>query len=150
MLISLLYTSFLSLSAEGRADYKSTVYITDVVAEYALKHSTTGSVTLWKVLVKLIEPYDNLKEYFLIFLPTTSSFKANVKKSPCYKRICENLNDYSTLVMLFICCCLFCFRFCIILNKVSVHEAIDSYFVWRNGDIAVECDGKVCQVEVSY
>ena len=49
--------------------------ITDVVAEYAMKHSTTSwvTLTLWKVLVRLIEQYDNLKEYFLTFSPTTSS-----------------------------------------------------------------------------
>ena len=64
---------FFKLSATCRADYKSMVKITDVVAEYAMKHSTTSWVTLWKVLVRLIEQYDNLKEYFLTFSPTTSS-----------------------------------------------------------------------------
>ena len=88
---------FFKLSATCRADYKSMVKITDVVAEYAMKHSTTSWVTLWKVLVRLIEQYDNLKEYFLTFLPTTSSFKANVEKSKRYERICESLNDDSTL-----------------------------------------------------
>ena len=52
-----------------------------LVAEYAPKHSTIRWVTLQKVLVRLIEQYDNLKEYFFTFLPTTSSFKANVEKS---------------------------------------------------------------------
>ena len=73
--------------------------ITDVVVEYALKHSTTKWVTLRKVLVRLIEQYDNLKEYFLSFLTTTSSFKANVEKSKRYERICECLNDDSTLTL---------------------------------------------------
>ena len=74
--------------------------ITDVVAEYALKHPTTRWVTLWKVLVRLIEQYDNLKEYFLTFLPATSSFKANVEKSKRYERICETLSDDSTFCYL--------------------------------------------------
>ena len=76
------------LSAACRADYKSMAKIADV-AEYALKHSTTRWVSLRKVLVRLIEQYDNLKEYFLRFLPTSSSFKASVEKSKLYERICE-------------------------------------------------------------
>ena len=87
-------------SATCRADYKTTAKITDVVAEYALKHSTTRWVTLRKVLVRLIEQYDNLKKYFLTFLPITSSFKANVGKGKQYERICESLNDDSTLCYL--------------------------------------------------
>ena len=50
--------------------------------------------------MRLIEQYDNLKEYFLTFLPTTSSFKANVEKSKRYERICESLNVDSTLCYL--------------------------------------------------
>ena len=92
---------FFKLSAARRADYKSMAKRTDVVAEYALKHSTTRWVTLRKVLMRLIEQYDNLKEYFLTFLPTTSSFKANVEKSKRYERICESLNDYSRLCYLY-------------------------------------------------
>ena len=75
--------------------------ITDVVDEYVMKYSRTRWVTLRKVLVRWIEQYYNLKEYFLTFLPMTSSFKANLKNSPCHKRICENLNDDSTLCYLF-------------------------------------------------
>ena len=54
-------------------------------------------MTLWKVLVRLIEQYDNLKEYFLTFLSTTSSFRANVEKSKRYERTCESLSDDFTL-----------------------------------------------------
>ena len=93
---------FFKLSATRRADYKSMAKITDVVAEYALKHSTTRWVTLRKVLVRLIEQYDNLKEYFLTFLPTTSSFKANVEKSKRYERICESLNDSALCYLSFV------------------------------------------------
>ena len=91
---------FFKLSAARRTDYKSMAKITDVVAEYALKRSATRWVTLRKVLVRLIEQYDNLREYFLIFLPTTSSFKANVEKSKRCERTCESLNDDSTLCYL--------------------------------------------------
>ena len=55
---------------------------------------------MWKVVVRLIEHYDNLKEYFLIFLLTTSSFKASVKKSSHLENICRMLKDDTTLCFL--------------------------------------------------
>ena len=57
MLINLLWTSICQL----HADYKSMVEFTDVVSQYALKHSTTRWMTMRKVVVRLIEQYDNLK-----------------------------------------------------------------------------------------
>ena len=52
------------LSAGRRADYKSIGDVTNIVSEYAIKHSTTSWVTLRKVVVQLIEQHENLKEYF--------------------------------------------------------------------------------------
>ena len=88
---------FFKLSAGRRADYDKISDITDVVAQYALKHSTTRWVTLRKVLVRLIEQYKNIKEYFLSFLPTTSTFKSTVQETPRYNRIKKALNDEITL-----------------------------------------------------
>ena len=45
---------FFKLSAGRRADYQKISEVTDIVAEYALKHSTTRWVTLRRVLVCLI------------------------------------------------------------------------------------------------
>ena len=53
---------FFKLSAGRRADYQKISEVTDIVAEYALKHSTTRWVTLRRVLVRLIEQYENLKQ----------------------------------------------------------------------------------------
>ena len=50
--------------------------------------------------MRLIEQYDNLKEYFLTFLPTTSSFKASVKKRSRYEKICKMLKDDTILSFL--------------------------------------------------
>ena len=74
--------------------------IFDILAEYALKHFAARWVTLQKVLVRWIEQYDNLKEHFLTFLSTASSFKANAKKSFCNKIICDNLNSNFALCYL--------------------------------------------------
>ena len=50
-----------------------------------------------RVLVRLIEQYANLKEYFLVFLPTTSSLKASVQGTVRYARIKKAMEDESTL-----------------------------------------------------
>ena len=50
---------------------KHVQFITSVISEYALRHSTTRRVTLGKVLVRLIESSKS-KEYFLKILLTTS------------------------------------------------------------------------------
>ena len=71
---------FFKLSAEWGADYKSIGDVTNIVSEYAMKHSTARWVTLRKNVVWLIEQYENLKEYFLIFFPKTAHFQ-DVKKS---------------------------------------------------------------------
>ena len=44
------------------------------VPEYAMKHSTTRWFTLRKIVVQLVEQHENLKEYFLNFLPETTGF----------------------------------------------------------------------------
>ena len=51
---------FSKLSAGRRANYQKISEVTDIV-EDALKHSTTRWVTLRRVLVRLIEQYENLK-----------------------------------------------------------------------------------------
>ena len=78
---------FFKLSAGRRADYQKISEVTDIVAEYALKHSTTRWVTLRGVLVRLIEQYENLKQYFLVFLPSTSTYKSTVQGTARYTRI---------------------------------------------------------------
>ena len=57
---------FFKLSAARKADYRNLTNVTNVVAEHALKHSTTSWITLRRVLVRLVEQYDNLKHYFLL------------------------------------------------------------------------------------
>ena len=48
---------FFKLSAGRRANYQKISEVTNIVAEYALKHNTTRWVTLRRVLVRLIEYY---------------------------------------------------------------------------------------------
>ena len=41
--------------------------ITDLVAQYIIKHSSTNSVTLKYAALQLLEQWKNLNEYFLVF-----------------------------------------------------------------------------------
>ena len=81
----------------GRADYHNFTNVTSAVAEYTLNHSITCWITLWGVLVRLVEQYDNLKHYFLTFMPTIWSLKSSVEKALHYIKICSALEDESTL-----------------------------------------------------
>ena len=60
---------FFKLSAAGRADYIDIGPLTEVVSHFLLKHSSTRWVTLKRVCVRLLEQFENLKRYFLEFLP---------------------------------------------------------------------------------
>ena len=82
----LIYIFFFNLSAGWRVDDNSIDDVTNIVSEYPMKHSTTRWVTLGKVVVWLIEQHENLKEYFLNFLPKATGFR-DVKKTPRYEQI---------------------------------------------------------------
>ena len=51
-----------------REDYRSLSSLTNVAAEYAKKTSIRW-LSMKYVAVRILEQYDNLKEYFLKFLP---------------------------------------------------------------------------------
>ena len=66
------------------------------------KHCTSRWISLDKVLVKLIEQFDNLKEYFLNTLPTLPGFneKRGIAFTARYKRIREYLTDKLVLILM--------------------------------------------------
>ena len=83
---------FFKLSAGQRAEYKSIGDVTNIVSEYAMKHSWTRWVTLRKVVAWLIEQQENLKEYFYNFFPKITGFR-DVKKTPRYEWIKKVLSE---------------------------------------------------------
>ena len=88
---------FFKLSAARRADYKQMQEFTDVIAHFIQKHSSTRWVTLRKICVKVLEQYQNLREYFLKFLPKTSTFKSTVRDTERCKRIKEVLENETSV-----------------------------------------------------
>lgn len=90
---------FFKLSAARREDYREICELTDVTAHYVLKHCQTRWLSLDKVLVRIIEQYANLKEYFLNKLPTLPAFKGKngINQTERYQRIKSVLKSQTTL-----------------------------------------------------
>ena len=70
---------------------------TDVISHFIRKLSSTRWVTLRKIRVKVLEQHQNLREYFLKFLPKTSTFKSTVRDTERYKRIKEVLGNETSV-----------------------------------------------------
>ena len=58
-----------------REDYKEIEDVTDATAHYALRHSPVHLLTLKFVLVRTTEQWEDLRAYFLEFLPKQKKFK---------------------------------------------------------------------------
>ena len=84
---------FFKLSAARRKDYVDMEDFTETTSHFVQKHSTTRWVTMKKVCAGLLQQFDNLKHYFITFLPTTPTFKNLVEGTERYNRIIEKLND---------------------------------------------------------
>ena len=84
---------FFKLSAARRADYAGMAEFTEITSHFIQRHSTTRWVTMKKVCAGLLEQFENLRHYFITFLPTTTTFKNTVKETDRYKRIVEKLSD---------------------------------------------------------
>ena len=78
--------TFFKYSTAHREQYKNCDDITGVVAKHLERHCETRWLSLEKVLVKINEQWENLKEYFLKKLPTLTVFKGKngVESTPRY------------------------------------------------------------------
>lgn len=65
-----------------------------------MRHCETRWLSIEKVLVRIIEQFDNIKVYFLDELPKSKgfSYKQGIGNTPRYKRIASFLNDRCLLV----------------------------------------------------
>ena len=65
---------FFKLSAARREDYKKGEEITDIISKYMMKYSSTRWLYIGKITVRVFEQFENLNEYFLVYLPKQSGF----------------------------------------------------------------------------
>ena len=90
------------LSSARREDYASLRELTNVVARYATKHTSTIWLSMKYVSISLLEQHPNLKEYFLKFLPKTNQYN-ELKKTERYQRIKSILASPMSEVYLAFC-----------------------------------------------
>ena len=67
--------------------------IAGVTAEYMKKHAETRWVSMKYVALRCLEQWENLKEYFLKFLPQQKNFIKEVEKTQIYLRIKTPLSE---------------------------------------------------------
>ena len=66
---------FLKYSSARRDDYKFVEEITEVTGQFMLRRCQTRWVSIDKVLLRIIEQFDNLYEYFVNTVPKQANFK---------------------------------------------------------------------------
>ena len=93
---------FFKYSAGRREDFAQVSEITGVISQHLEKHCTSRWISLDKVLVKLIEQFDNLKEYFLTTVKSLPGFKGKtgISSTIRYKRIKEYLTDKRVFIIM--------------------------------------------------
>ena len=96
---------FFKYSAARREQYTKCHEITGVVAKMMEKHCESRWLSLEKVLVKISEQWDNIKQYFIKKIPTLPGFtgKKGVSSTARYGRIKSYLaNKDIPVVMAFV------------------------------------------------
>ena len=88
---------FFKLSRARHEDYSHLEDATEVTAHYVLRHSSVRWLTMKYVLVRIIEQWPNLKEYFITFIPKQKEFKQTIKETKRYKQIVEVFENELTL-----------------------------------------------------
>ena len=71
---------FFKLSSGRREDLKDMENITSISVQYALRHVETRWLSVKGVVVRIINAWENLCQYFLKFIPIQKTFKQTVKK----------------------------------------------------------------------
>ena len=98
--LQLIYMAFFKWSSARREDYSNLQDLTEVASQYVLRHSSVRWLTSKFVLVRIIEQWTNLTEYFCKYIPKQKEFKSSIKDIKRYKNIIECLNDDLTLLYL--------------------------------------------------
>ena len=86
---------FFKYSSTRREDYKEMENLTNVTAEYLLKYCSTRWLYIGKVVVRMMEQMENIKEHFLTFVPAQKGFmnKNGVCNTERYQQIKKVLNN---------------------------------------------------------
>ena len=94
--------NFLKLFSAKREGYTKLQELTEVAAQYVLRHSSVQWLTMKCIVIRVIEQWLNLKEHLLPFIPKQKEFKRSIKGTKPYESIAECLKDNMTLPYLFL------------------------------------------------
>ena len=86
---------FFKRSAIRREDYKMVENITEITTRYMKKHVESGWLSIDRLLVRILEQMENLRECFLKKIPKQKGFnqKIGLVNNDRYKRIASVLKD---------------------------------------------------------
>lgn len=84
---------FFKHSSARRMDFQLMELITEIEAEYMLRHVSSRWLSLKKVKNRILDQWQNLREYFLQFLPSQKHFSKDVETTDRYQRIRKILNS---------------------------------------------------------
>ena len=93
---------FFSKSAARRVEYSQSELITKLSSKFMLRHVKTQWLSLEKVLVRIIEQWQNLKEYFLVTIKGDPDIK-NIEKNERFIRIIKLLRTSKLPSRLLLC-----------------------------------------------
>ena len=126
--VAIAFHFFFKYSAARREQYTACHEITGVTAKMMEKHCLTQWLILEKVLVRLMEQWENLSEYFLRKVSTLPGFTGSkgISSTARYVRIKGYLQSKKIPVVI---CCFFCPGFSNIDKNFRNQCPIDSYWL---------------------
>ena len=73
---------FFKSSAAHRKDYDIMQYFTDIETKYVMKYVISRWLSIKKPLLRILDQDDNLREYFLKYLPKEKNFVSLIQSTP--------------------------------------------------------------------
>ncbi|KAG4072228.1 hypothetical protein HA402_005950 [Bradysia odoriphaga] len=89
---------FFKNSSARREDYKLSELVTEIECQVILKHVSSRWLTLRPVLQRIMSQWDNLKDYFLNFLPRQENFTTKVETTARYQSIRKALTSITSVL----------------------------------------------------
>lgn len=90
---------FFKRSSARKEDFKMTQLVTEVETEFLSKHVSSRWLSSKKALIRIVEQWQNLKEYFLVLLPKQKRFAKDVEPTKRYQNIRKCLLSNLSLIV---------------------------------------------------
>lgn len=91
---------FFKNSSARREDYKFSELITEIESQVILKHVSSRWLSMRPVQQRIIAQWENLKEYFLTFLPKQENFTKKIEPTEKYQSIRKGLTSKTSVLFM--------------------------------------------------